>query len=107
MDNDIDRILNSIDNISPASPSEFFYNGIIKKMNPQSRNIWEQWSAFIAQPAVLVAGCFLIVILNLASIIISAKHQQAGQQTEVSHEEDEQLISRNTYDYLDFENSTP
>ncbi len=107
MNNDIDRILNSIDNILPASPSQFFYNGILKKMNPQSRTIWEQWSAFIAKPAVLVAGCLLIVLLNLASIVISGKQQQFRQNTEVSQEEDEQLISSNTYDYLDFENSTP
>ncbi len=107
MEFNLDKILDSVDNLTPASPSPYFYGGILKKMNRPPGNIWEQWSALISKPALLVAGCVLILVLNLAIVFFSGKQQQSPEQAEVSLDEYEQLISSNSPRFLDFENSTP
>ncbi len=106
MENEIDRILNSLDGMSQASPSPFFYNKIAQKLKRSEGNVWERWSGFIARPAVLAAGFVLMVILNLSSIIISGKHKVVDQQAAVDADDYEQL-SYGTSTYFDYENSMP
>lgn len=102
MDNDLDRILNSIDGISPASPSPYFYNKLMRKLNRTEKNIWERWSGFIARPAVLIAGFVLIVILNLSTILLLGKQKAFSQQTD-----DFEQLSYGTSTYFDYENGMP
>ncbi len=105
MDNDIDRILNSIDGISPASPSPYFYDKLLRKLNTTEKNIWERWSGFIARPAVLIAGFVLIVMLNLSTIILG-KQKALNQQAGVDADDYEQL-SYGASTYFDYENGMP
>jgi hypothetical protein len=106
MDNDIDRILNSIDGMSQAYPSPFFYNKIAQKLKRSEKNVWERWSGLIARPAVLAAGFVLLMILNLSSIIISGKHKVVDQQAAVDADNYEQL-SYGASTYFDYENGMP
>lgn len=106
MDKDIDRILNSLDGMSQATPSPFFYNKVAQRLNRAEKNVWERWSGFITRPAVLAAGFVLMVILNLYSIIISVKQKNVDQQVVVNADDYEQL-SYGTSTYFDYENSLP
>lgn len=64
IENQVDLTLNSLDGISKAEASPFFYTRLMAKMESTPGNMWTRSIAFLAQPAVSLSLLFFFLILN-------------------------------------------
>ena len=78
----IDEILSSIDGISRAELSPFFYTRVQANLAKRSENSGSFWS-LVTKPAVSIATFSLLLILNIAAIthFIKAGKQTASQES--------------------------
>ena len=76
----IDEILSSIDGISRAELSPFFYTRVQASLDKRSEAAGSFWS-LITRPAVSLATFSLLLVLNIVAInyfIKNAKHSASG-----------------------------
>lgn len=64
IENKVDAVLNSINEIEAATPSPYFYTKVLAKINKLHVSPWEKWSAFFLRPAIAFASVCLIIIIN-------------------------------------------
>ena len=64
MEKKIDQVLSSLDHVRRAGPGPFFYTRVEARLNRKDRTVWEQISAFIAQPVVALTVICLIISTN-------------------------------------------
>ncbi|MEO8569124.1 MAG: hypothetical protein ABI419_08305 [Ginsengibacter sp.] len=76
----VDDALNSIDNISKASPPPFFFTRLEARMLNE-RNVWNKMSSFFTRPAIAFACICLVIMINLVVIFTSINSQQSYAQT--------------------------
>lgn len=76
----IDDSLQSIDNISKASPRPFFFTRLEARMLNE-KNVWNKMSSFFARPAIAFACICLVIMINLAVIFNAINSQQSYGQT--------------------------
>ena len=76
----IDDALNSMDNISRASPLPFFFTRLEARMLNE-KNVWNKMSSFFARPAIAFACVCLVIMINLMVIFTSINSQQSYAQT--------------------------
>lgn len=70
----IDDALQSINNISKASPPPFFFTRLEARMLNE-KNIWSKMSSFFARPAIAFACICLVIMINVAVIFTSINSQ--------------------------------
>ncbi len=101
----IEEVMQSIDNISKASPRPFLFTRLEARMQ-REKNIWEKLSSFVARPVVAFACICLVIMIN-AMVILSANTSENSlvQQNSESATVDE--YSQVTTTLYDFENVRP
>ena len=72
----VDDSLQSIDNISKASPRPFFFTRLEARMLNE-KNIWSKMSSFFARPAIAFACICLVIMINIAVIFTSSNSQKS------------------------------
>ena len=72
----IDDALQSIDNISKASPRPFFFTRLEARMLNE-KNIWNKMSSFFARPVIAFACICLVIMINIAVIFTSINSQES------------------------------
>lgn len=71
----IDDALQSINNISKASPLPFFFTRLEARMLNE-KNIWSKMSTFFARPAIAFTCVCLVIMINVAVIFTSINSQE-------------------------------
>lgn len=75
----IDKVMQSLDDIEKASPRPFFFTRLegrlLKKKSP-----WEAISGFVAKPVVAFGCICLIIMVNAVVILSSAKAKVTADQ---------------------------
>src|SRR5437870_2179839 len=66
----VNDALNSLDNISRASPRQFLFTRVEARMQNE-RNMWAKLSSFVANPVVAFACICFVLILNAMVILFS------------------------------------
>lgn len=69
-DYEIEKILESMDGISKASPRPFFFTRLEARMMYKEKNVWEKLSIFLSRPIVAFASICLVLMIN-AFVIFS------------------------------------
>lgn len=67
----IEDTLHSLDGITKASPTPFFFTRLEARMH-KKRNVWDQVSSFVSRPVIVFSGIFLILLINAAVIFTSS-----------------------------------
>lgn len=62
--NEVERTLNSLDGMSRAEASPFFFTRLTAKMESAPLSYWTRAMAFLAQPAVSLSILFFFLLLN-------------------------------------------
>jgi hypothetical protein len=65
----IEETLESLDNISKASPLPFFYTRLEARMMKEEMNSWERVGKFLSRPAIAFASVGLVLMLNTFAFI--------------------------------------
>ncbi len=76
----VEDALDSIDNISKASPRPYFFTRLEARMLNE-KNVWNKMSSFFARPVIALACICVVVMINLAVIFNSINSQQSYAQT--------------------------
>lgn len=64
MQNQVELTLSSLDEVSRAEASPFFYTRLMAKMESSPVSIWTKAISFLAQPAVSLSLLFFFLLLN-------------------------------------------
>lgn len=99
----VDDAMDSIVNITKATPKPFFYTRLEARLYRTERNGWERLSRLISRPAVAIATLSLVLILNGFVVVkgISAINDMP-ELREMAATEDLRVTS-----YYDIENVQP
>jgi hypothetical protein len=99
----IDETMQSIDNISRATPKPFFYTRLEARILKEEGGFWESMSRMMSKPAIAVATISLVLIINVLVFMQgSAAAGNAPKRSEMASVEDLRPTS-----YYDLENSQP
>ncbi|HVZ26055.1 MAG TPA: hypothetical protein VG842_08375 [Sediminibacterium sp.] len=79
---EINRILQSLDGITPAEAPAFFYTRLAARLDQAGND--KAYGQSIARPLLLVAGLCCLLILNISVIRILLREQTASRQTSQS-----------------------
>ena len=58
---EIDRVMQSLDNISSAQPRPFFYARVISRLENKQQTSWDKLARFITNPAFAIATVALVL----------------------------------------------
>lgn len=100
MNRKIDEALNSLDNISRASPRPFFFTRLEAMMLGERSN-WNRLSVFFARPAFALACAFIVVVMNIAVIFSNRDVSQdstAPGNTEVAVADEYSYVTTNFFE---------
>jgi len=67
----INEALNSVDNVSRATPKPYLLTRIHARMNRSTESVWEKAGWFIARPAVAFTGLCMLILINLAVVVFN------------------------------------
>lgn len=101
-----DKTLESLDGIQRAEPRPFLFTRVKARLERDKKNIWELTGAFLARPAVAVAGLCVILALNVFILFQKETTSTPSYVSEynISSQDDENIFaSANTYDYENLE----
>ena len=105
IENKIDAVLNSIDNIERATPSPFFYRKVMSKLRRTPPALWERWSTFFLRPTIAFAAIFLVIVINAFVIYSNITGSfSLNDQTEFTLADEYSMATTSLYD---IENVTP
>lgn len=76
MENQVERTLNSLDAVSRAEASPFFYTRLMARMESAPLSVWTRAVAFLAQPAVSLSILFFFLLLNGYLVFSSLKESE-------------------------------
>jgi hypothetical protein len=101
----VEEVLGSLDNIQRAEPQSFFFTRVNARLKRDEKSFWETTGAFLARPAVAIAGLCVILAINVFILIQKETATSSAPITETSQpQEDENIFAAvNTYDYENLE----
>ncbi|HET6996279.1 MAG TPA: hypothetical protein VFI06_14900 [Chitinophagaceae bacterium] len=101
----VEETLGSLDNIQRAEPQSFFFTRVNARLKRDEKSFWETTGAFLARPAVAIAGLFVILVLNVFILIQKETSTSPALVSETYQpQEDENIFAAvNTYDYENLE----
>lgn len=71
----IEEVLSSLDNISRVGADHFFYTRLTSKLNQQEDSIWMRVSGFLARP--LVIASFLLAVIAGNYLVFSTQEDSS------------------------------
>lgn len=91
INNQTEKILESLDGIRRASPQPFFYTRLIGRMQMKTTSLWEKMASIISKPTIAIAMIALFLLINITVIFhFSSNPASTGQN-------DSAVISDNEY----------
>ena len=101
----VEETLGSLDHIQRAEPQSFFFTRVNARLKRDEKSFWETTGAFLARPAVAVAGLCVILALNVFILIQKETTTPTALVSEsIQPQEDENIFAAvNTYDYENLE----
>ena len=102
----VEEVLGSLDNIQRAEPQSFFFTRVNARLKRDEKSFWETTGAFLARPAVAIAGLCVILALNVFILIQKETTTSPALVSETTNQpqEDENIFAAvNTYDYENLE----
>ena len=101
----VEEVLGSLDNIQRAEPQSFFFTRVNARLKRDEKSFWETTGAFLARPAVAIAGLCMILALNVFILIQKETTTSSAPISETAQPtEDENIFAAvNTYDYENLE----
>jgi hypothetical protein len=70
----VEETLNSLNNITPASPPLFLYTRVEARLMKEKKNIWESLSRFITRPAFAFLSIGSVIVINLFAVVNYTPH---------------------------------
>jgi hypothetical protein len=67
----VEEVLSSLDNISKAAAGHFFYTRLTARLNQQEHSVWMRVSGFLARP--LVIASFLLAVIAGNYLVFSTQ----------------------------------
>jgi hypothetical protein len=100
-----DKTIESLEGIQRAEPRPFFFTRVKARLERDEKNIWEMTGAFLARPAIAVAGLCLILTINVFILIQKdTTSTQVNTALNTQLPEDENILAvSGTYDYENLE----
>ncbi|MBL7708785.1 MAG: hypothetical protein JNJ86_06910 [Chitinophagaceae bacterium] len=94
IDRKVQETLESLDGIQRAEPQPFFYTRLTGRLQHNEKTVWETMGSFISRPVVVIAGLFVILLVNAFMVL--------RQDTTTSNlgfvaDQTEQLVTDNEY----------
>lgn len=81
---ELESILDSLEGMSPATPSPFLYTRIRARMANRPRPFWEKVSELLAKPWVATSLAAILILLN-AYIVLNASGRDDARQVPEDH----------------------
>jgi hypothetical protein len=81
---ELESILDSLEGMSPATPSPFLYTRIRARMANRPRPFWEKVSELLAKPWVATSLAAILILLN-AYIVLNASGGDDARQVPEDH----------------------
>ena len=100
----VEASLNSLDGISKASPSPYFYTRIIAKLSNSQQTIWEKFSVIITRPVVAFACMCIIVLMNIIAVYSNSNTTSVSDQNEIAATDE---LTQATPAFYELENIKP
>jgi hypothetical protein len=100
-----DKALESLEGIQRAEPRPYFFTRVKARLERDEKNIWEVTGAFLARPAIAIAGLCLILAINVVILIkkdTSTTQGYTAQNTQLPEDENILAVS-GAYDYENLE----
>jgi len=72
----ISEAMSSLDGSARATVRPFLMTRINARMSKGKETTWERAAGFLARPAYVIAGLFLLIGINLAVVLLSPKSTQ-------------------------------
>ena len=99
----VEEAMNSVLNISRATPQPFFYTRLMARITYQESNSWERMSRFVSRPVFAIITMSLILVLNtFVAFNETSSHSGKPELSEVATADD---LGTNTF--YDIENVQP
>lgn len=99
----VEEAMNSVLNISRATPQPFFYTRLMARIIYEESNSWERMGRFVSRPAFAFITMSMVLILNIfVAYNETYSHSQKPELTEVATADD---LGTNTF--YDIENVQP
>ncbi|MBS1735875.1 MAG: hypothetical protein JSS98_04635 [Bacteroidetes bacterium] len=101
---EVESAFSGIDGIKRAKAPDWFYTKLEAKMlrqaNP-SKGYWENVSAWLTRPAVVLAGLFLILFLNATVLYLkpSSTNDSVATASEQTASDEYKQVSATLFDY--------
>lgn len=77
--NEVEQTLNSLNGLSRAEASPFFYTRLTARMESAPLSVWTRALAFLSQPAVSLSLLFFFLVLNGYLVFSSLQeNEEAG-----------------------------
>ena len=96
-----EEALNSLDGINRASANAWLYTKVKNRLPGEVKRPWERIAAFLARPAVAIAGLFLVLLLNV--VVLSKTDSQdlatAEDARQVVVDSESLIASSSSFDY--------
>ena len=110
---EIERTLQSLDQVKRAEANPFLYTRIKARMQKQQSSIWERTFSFMSKPMVALAVVFLVMVINgwsfLNSNTVTSVTKTIDPMQELSglpefESEYKQITTTESYDYENINN---
>ena len=99
MNRKIDQALDSLDGVQRAEPQPWLYARVMKKLALEDdRSVWGSISSFLSKPAVVIAGLFLILVMN-GFILFKEESEPDTSITEQFVDSESLVASNSSFDY--------
>jgi len=77
----VEETMNSADGAGKALPKPFLFTRIMARMEGPANSGWEKAVRFIARPAVMAAGLFLVIAINISVIAFNNTNKTTATNT--------------------------
>ena len=99
----VEEAMDSVLNISRATPQPFFYTRLMARISYQESNSWERMGKFVSRPAFAFTTLTMVLILNIfVAFNETSSHSGKPELSEVATADD---LGTNTF--YDIENVQP
>lgn len=99
----VEEAMNSVLNISRATPQPFFYTRLMARITSQESNYWERMGRLVSRPAFAFITMSVVLILNIFIVFNeTSSHSGKPELNEVATADD---LGTNTF--YDIENVQP
>ena len=105
IEKEVGEAMRSLDQLSPASPTPFFYTRLRARMMREEKNVWGRLSRVITRPAIAGLSVACIILANIFVILHHSAKPFSGrpEQNEIAVADE---YNRNT-NFYNIDNAQP